>query len=247
MSADWIAACPSSLRDVAARYWYDRVASEAETGEAFERLESHLMESGVAEPVLAMVRAAPAEERAHARRCLELAASYAGTPPPPLPVARARARAPRLSPPIEDREDLLYSITALCCINETLAVPLIQHMRACSGPEPLVRFQSHHLRDELGHARIGWAHLGSAAIADEDRALVADALPALLEANLERWRCQVAALPEVERGHGIPGEPGATRVLRDALHHVVLPGFDHVRISTRAARDWVAGQPWLAL
>lgn len=245
MSHGWIDGVPARERERAARFWFDRVASEAETGEAFERLEQHLLVHGVADPVLALVRDAPAQELAHAQRCLELAAAYDGRPAPSLPVARAKARPPRLPLAIEDRDDLLFSITGLCCINETLAVPIIQHMRERSGPRPLVEFQTLHLRDELAHARIGWAHLGSEAVTVEDRATIGQALPALLEANLDQWRAQLARLPEVGEGHGVPDETSATRVLRSAVHEVVLPGFNLVGVPTPAARQWVLQQSWL--
>lgn len=245
MSHRWVDEMPTRDRDRIAQFWYQRVASESETGEAFERLEQPLLIHGVADPVLALIRAAPEQERAHAHRCLELAAAYDGRPAPSLPDARAKARPPRRPLPIEDREDLLYSITGLCCMNETIAVPIIQHMRERSGPAPLVEFQTHHLRDELAHARIGWAHLNSSAVSAEDRAAIGEALPDLLEANLDQWRAQLARLPEVGEDHGIPGKTSAFAVLRSAVHEVVLPGFDHVEVPTDAAREWVRRQVWL--
>jgi hypothetical protein len=100
------------------------------------------------------------------------------------------------------------------------------------------------LSDEIDHARIGWALLGSL-----EPALLHEVepwLPAMAVANLRMWR-------ETNRTYGRDAElamHGAPRVesvenaLIVAFRDLILPGFEHLGMATEALRIWLeAGAP----
>ena len=125
------------------------------------------------------------------------------------------------------------------CINETLAtVCLRDGMQRCESPTAKTATRRL-LRDDLDHARIGWAHLASPFVGTEDRLHIGRALPTLLRLGHEGWVNEPRA-PFDAPAHGVLGSAGFPALMRSALAELVLPGFDHVRVDTGAGRAWFA-------
>jgi hypothetical protein len=117
-----------------------------------------------------------------------------------------------------------------CCMNETIAGAFL---RACQKDArgQLVRAALREiLRDEIDHARLGWAHLASPLVTPSMRRQVSAAAQNLLNDCRALWlacdRPEVVAPP----GHGCPTNAELARIVDEAIAELVLPGLRHVGI-----------------
>jgi hypothetical protein len=226
-----------AARAVLADVWTRRMAAELGAGGAFAVVERELAELGAEPVVLALARRAVADEPRHAELCRRLAEAYAGAP------VAAAVPPDEVAVPRHDGADPVLRrhlhVVAMCCINESIACAFVEACLA-DADGPLVRaIHREHLADEIQHARVGWAHLGSARVDAATKAAIAAWLPRLLDANLRHWEHRIGLLPAAGvPGHALPPVATLVAAARAAVEAIVLPGFDHVGIDTRAARAW---------
>lgn len=219
-----IDALDEATRARIAKHWLHRSASELGVAVAFEKLRPRLVDVGAAAPVLELVDKAIADERRHAALCVQLASRYAGseqTAPPPrggdvLPDFGTR----------DERLEVALIVAGMCCINESIACEWIRCCREAATSETAIFANREHLKDEIDHARLGWAHLASPAV---DRPLaerVARWVPRLVDANVAQWKKPDEHLPpEGIRAHGHLSLEENDAVIDAAVRDVVLPGF----------------------
>jgi hypothetical protein len=221
-----------------AHLWQMRAASESSVRGVFTQLVADFVAINAHPEVIALARRAMDDEARHARICAELAAAYRNdapieaTPPP--------VRLPDYAVPARMRV-ALHAVN-LCCIGETIATAFVEAcIAACAWPE-LREIHGRHLADEIRHAQIGWAHLGTLGV--EERAEVATWIPALLRAQVEQWEARLGELPEAGvEGHGYPPRALLIAVVHGAVRDLVLPGFEYLGVSTTAARAWLDARP----
>jgi hypothetical protein len=233
------AAGPSSpaARALAGAAWAFRWKVELEAEVRFGRLAGRLERGGAGSSLVELARRASRDERRHAGRCAVLAAGYgrptAGAPPPPPPVAPAG---------LDEEAALLYELVAACCVAETSSVAVLTALLA-TAREPRLRAVLHELaRDEVGHARLGWAHL-----AVERRrgatAFLGPLLPAMLGGSIEDdlfgpvdpSREDPALLEAGVLPHRTKGD-----LLGRTLEEVIFPGLEGAGVDTGAGRAWLA-------
>lgn len=206
-----------SDREAAARVWRHRERIEHEAAALFDDLASELAATGAPGQIVEMARTAAADERVHALRCRALVDAFDPSLAPIEPTPH-RLGAPRLS-----RADrALYTSVAMGCITETLSTAILLVMRD-SVTDPRVRETVHAIaRDEVVHARIGWAHLAFAA-ERSDVAWLSEHVTAMLEAAL------TSELPPqgVQRldGLGVLSRHRVASAIRETAERVVVPGF----------------------
>lgn len=232
-------ALSDALRQTIAQHWTRRVTSELQVSYSFEALLPRLRVLDADATVLAMVARSATEEQRHAELCLHLANVYAGrrVDVPPVPFAL-----PSFGFDDEHLEVALH-IAGLCCINETMATAYLEHSLALATAPIAVAAHRAHLREEVDHARLGWAHLASPAVSDETRAALARCVPRLLDANVPLWERPDAFLPSAGvPDHGLPSHADCVRVARAAVNELVLPGFRHVRVPVGAWRNALPGR-----
>ncbi len=228
-------------RSFIAGHWRRRALAEARVGFTFSKLAPLVARAGGTARVVAMLEASAAEESRHAELCLRLAEAYGGAPPSPIdPVELGPCDLPRFGVG-DDALEAHLLVVGTCAINETMATAWISACLEVATAPIAIEANRAHLRDEIDHARVGWAHLASNAVGATHRAAIADLLPAMLEANAPQWEPYEPGLPE----RGIPAHghlgPAATRAaLREAISEVLLPGFRHVGVDTRPAEAWFA-------
>jgi hypothetical protein len=190
--------------------------------------------------ILDLSARAIAEEIDHSGIYLSLAREYSlGDVPAPRP---APIDVPRYAGVGADAERLLQVI-GMCSINETMACSFLelcldgataQHVRA--GLRSV-------LADEIRHARIGWALLGSPDVGDGERRLVSEWLLPMLRAQWHAWRAQIATLPDGERvEHGCPSGAAIEGAAHDSVRDLVLPGFARAGIDIARAQAWFESQ-----
>lgn len=230
------AVCPHQVIDLdddlrarIARHWLHRSASERGVSVAFTHLRPRLVATGVSEPVLALVDKAIDDEQRHADLCVQLASRYAGTDqatPPPrfdaLPDFGTK----------DERLEVALIVTGMCCINESIASEWIRSCWQAATAEIAVAANREHLKDEIDHARLGWAHLASDHVDAATRSLVARRVPKMIEVNVAEWKRPDEHLPpEGVRAHGHLSREENDAVIDAAVRDVVLPGFALLRMS----------------
>jgi hypothetical protein len=157
------------------------------------------------------------------------------------------------------REAILYEVVASCCITETESVATVATLLA-GEPEPTVREVLHEIaRDEVVHARMGWAHLARETMAAEERALHATGggrgpphpiavsflsrfIPAMLAGTVDdALFASVPAGPDEEDlfRHGVLPATRKQEIFVRTLQEVVFPGFEAFGIDPAPGRAWL--------
>jgi len=219
---------PGELRRALSAHWLRRARSEARVGLAFAALAPVLRSASADTRVLELLARAARDEAVHAELCRRLAERYAGesrvVPGPvsaPLPAFGCD----------DERLEAALLMAGMCCINETLATAWLEASVRGARSELARAANRLHLRDEIEHARLGWAHLASTALDEPLREALAECVPRLLAANLPGWLA-----PDSDLGangapdHGILEQAEARRAIATAVRDLVLPGFEHVGV-----------------
>ena len=218
-------------RRAIAGHWLHRASAELGVAVAFEAFRPRLRDVGAAEVVLALADKAIDDERRHGELCARLAARYLGETAIAVPEARATAL-PDFGTGDEPTEIALLAL-GMCCINESVASEWIRSCWQVATSPAAVAANKAHLQDEIDHARIGWAHLASAAVGPVLKRSLAAWAPRLLRVNVAEWKKRDAFLPAA----GIPAHGHLSAVEQEdvvdaAVRDVVLPGLVHVGLVT---------------
>jgi hypothetical protein len=97
------------------------------------------------------------------------------------------------------------------------------------------------LRDEVRHARLGWAHL-AAERARQRGGFLPDVLPLMLEASIEPGFLEGTNPPPWTDALYEYGELPSTELVglyRDTLNQVVFRGLDALGVDTSKGREWL--------
>lgn len=231
-----IDALDGPARERIGREWLRRAEVELSAATLSAMLARGLLLDHATPEVLELAARAVSDEVRHSRICQAVAERYLGHP----------VEAPR-SRPIEEatfgdcppRLNRLLALVLHSCVNETLAtICLREGMRVAVSPT--ARFATQQLlRDDLNHARIGWAHLASRHVDPSEKEHVGRALPTLLRLGRDVWLSEPRADFD-DAAHCVLGNRRFRGLMRTALAELVLPGFDHVGVDTREGRNWFA-------
>jgi len=238
-------ALTADARTRVARLWRRRAENERKTSQTFAALARLLDEQSASSPVRELAREAVSDELRHAEICEQVAQRYAaggvtavddaGTESP-----LAAPDAPHFHGCTREQSGLLF-VVQQCCLNETLAAA---YLRSCleRAHGPVARDAVRALlRDEVTHSRLGWAHLASDHLDGADRALVAEALPGLLQTIVRIWLADPEGLhATAPEGHGSLPPAVLESVVWEAVEVLVLPGLAHVGVDARGGAAWLA-------
>ncbi len=223
----------------AGRLWAFRARVELEAAARFEDLGARLRALDAAPEVCGLAARASEDERRHHAMCVELA-RYFGVEPssfapaPPMPVGLGRK---------DPRERLLAEVVAMSCVTESLSTALLIEMRR-EATVARVREVAHEvLRDEVDHARLGWAHLASEVSRGVDVGWLGPRLPDMLAATVHE---ELFGPPEPDPGAALQleGRGGLRRRTRcdvfvATMEGVVFRGLERVGVRTDAGRHWL--------
>jgi hypothetical protein len=228
-----------SLRAVAAEAWRFRWEVECEAEARFARLGGRLEALGAPPQVVALARRASADEQRHAAHCARLAASLGVTVPsephpPPAPIAPSG---------LEEEDAVTYELVAACCVAETVSVAVLTRLLPAAG-DPALRAVLHELaEDEVGHARLGWAHLAVAASRGRT-AFLGGHLAAMLRGSADEGLFEPAGPAEEDPAllaHGVLPRAEKRELFVRALEEVVFPGLEGAGVDVAAGRAWLEG------
>jgi rubrerythrin len=219
-------------RPIVAATFADRVAGEREARARFLRLAIELEATGAERAVIDLARRAADDEQRHAIAFAAWAGELGRATDPYAPFDAPRVG--RVDLP--DTERVLLEVVSLCCLAETVATAVLG--AALDTVEvPLVKDRLHEiLKDEVRHAKLGWAHLASQR-AQKRGAGIAAALPAVLEAGVPLARLQTSVWPLAPE-LGLLPKTTLLDLLRGVLADVVFPGFERYDVDTAPARAW---------
>jgi rubrerythrin len=207
--------------------WAFRFRVEVEACLRFQSLARRVEAFDADSPVVALLREAASDERRHVELCRALAIELGATALVE-PTALQQIAPSRLS----ERDRVLYEIISACCVTETESVATLTTLLSHPMRPDVEQTVRAIARDEVRHARLGWAHLAREA----SQRSVAHAgvwLPAMLEGTF------VEGGGEGARELGVL-EPSARRIVfAAALRDAVLPGVEHFGIEVSAAREWL--------
>jgi hypothetical protein len=233
---DVIDALDGPGRERIGREWLRRAEVELTAATVSAQIAHGLLLDHATDDVLELAARAVHDEVRHSRICHAVAERYLGRIAP----------APRSRPVEEfafgDCPPALCRLLGLVlhsCVNETTStICLTEGLHAALSPT--ARAATHELlRDDMRHARLGWAHLASAHVDREAKLHIALALPTLLRLGRDAWLAEPRADFD-DPTHAVLGDARFPGLMRRALEELVLPGFDHVGVDTRAGRRWLA-------
>jgi hypothetical protein len=221
----------------AARVWQTRQRFELVAAARFASLARRLEQEGASAPLLALARRAIADEQRHAARCAELAHHFGA----PRLSAMPTPEAPRLGPKATAKVTLLYELVAMSCITETLSTTLLGALVEQAEPGRPKDVMREILRDEVWHARLGWAYLAEVRC-DGAQRLIAAYLPAMLAATVSDELFDAAEEPpEVQALIGVGQLPRPLRreIFAATVREVIFPGLARFGVDPRAGERWL--------
>ena len=229
----------SEQRAALAQRWQERAHNELSTSTTFAELYRGLVALEAPPKLLRIAAYAVGDELRHAEICHAVAERYAGHS-----LLRAPARV-TLSPRFagcSEREARVLHVVLHACLNEGVAAAYLGTCFEQATSRVAHSALQALLKDEIHHARLGWAFLASASAGD--RALVAAALPELLNEVARLWLNPPNFPTQLAPGHGCLTFAALQRVFADAIRNLLLPGFEHSHVLTGPARAALARQPW---
>jgi hypothetical protein len=217
--------------------WAFRARAEVEATARFARMAEELAAIGASDVVVQGALAAAEDEARHRDLCAALAERW-GDPSARDHVA-PKTRIGRAC--MDPRDRLLWELVAVCCIGETMNTSLLARCLEVAKDDDIRRTLHALLKDEVRHARLGWAHLAAERAAGRG-AFLGALLPLMLEASVEPgFLAGKLQTPWTEAMHPY-GELSHTElvgIFRETLEQVIFKGLDGVGIDTSAGRAWL--------
>lgn len=214
-------------REAAIAEWRGRMVNEHVSARVFAALIPQLMRAGIEPAVQDDVAAMISQELRHGRLCAAVVEALGGAavaPMPELPEVPAHEDAAPL-------EAVLRNVLVVSCLNETVAVALLETGRQLAGPPAIERVMTAILRDEVQHARLGWRLAGRLLprIDAATRARLDDYLVVAFRQLLERHYVPESfdlggriAAPSV----GVDDAREASRLFVEVVTGVIVPGLE---------------------
>ncbi len=224
-----------SLHERAARVWLHRERIEREAAALFTSL-GHQLDAIGHTALARRAEAAGADELRHAARCRELVTTLGGTLS-----STEHARTIVLGPPhLPARDRVLYTAVAIGCVTESLSCALLLALReAATHPKALATIDEV-LKDEIEHARIGWAVLAAEA-SRRDVGWIGDRLPAIAAAAIDEDVQPMAGDDELA-GLGVLPRGRVHALVTETWTTVIGPGLERYGIAVPStASPWRAG------
>ncbi|HEY8945939.1 MAG TPA: hypothetical protein VIM73_16840 [Polyangiaceae bacterium] len=200
--------------------WAHRAQAELTASAMFSGLALDCSRGNVSPVLLSLTERAVDDERYHSMLSAQMAEHYLGET---IPAFGPSADALRFE---TCEADLALGLRLLlqCALNETVAAAYLRecHREAIS---PLVRAAVRELlRDEIDHARIGWAYLGSTELGPRFRDSVRRELPQLLAMVSAAWHKPLTE-SEYPVGYGVLSLERTREVADMTLETLVKPGL----------------------
>ena len=228
-----------AARRLAGVAWSFRCAVERDAEARFGRLARRLAAAGFPAALVALAERSSRDEHRHAALCAA-EASLRGAAPPPL-----RGEPPSEIAPagLTSAQAALYEVVAACCVTETESTAVLTTLLSLVSDPRLRTVLRSLARDEVRHARLGWACLAHAHGRGE-AAFLGPLVPGMLEGaapadlfldDAAPGRADPALLAHGVLPHGLKRE-----VFVRTLEEVICPGLAALGVDDGPARGWLA-------
>ena len=231
---------PDEAKRSIGQLWRKRSRFEQEAAARFIQLSERLASADAHPEVIRMTREAGADEARHAALCDELVIRF-GLEPARTISFELNEIAPK---GLNLRHRVLYEVIALSCITETLSTALLSELVA-RAIDPVVKSHMREiLKDEVRHARLGWAHLS----AEHQRGGIRELgglIPAMLKDTVHEELFSDAPESrhaELLMGYGSLNRGERRRVIGATLEQVIFPGLERFGIDITAGLSWWSEQ-----
>ncbi len=223
------------IERAAGKAWAFREAVERDATMRFARLAGRLERIGTPAPLVKLALAASRDEQRHEGYCAELADRYgaARLTDPVVPSEIAPAK-------LSFRRRVLYEVAASCMAETESTVMLVTLMGATKG-RAMRSVLREFSRDEVAHARLGWAVLASHKERD-DLSFLSKWIPWMLRTTAGDSFKPATKGPEDARlvEHGVLPYSARRAVFVKTLEEVIFPGLEALNVQSGPSRAWLA-------
>jgi len=225
-------------RNLIARTWNFRARAERSATKRFQRLHDELLDTNAPPVVIEMARLAISDEKRHAILCDEVAADYgwdfsAHQHEEPEPKAFGPAGLTH-----EDR--LIFEIMAFCCFTETINASMLVETLKITSIEAIKKVLREILKDEVNHARLGWAYLNHMK-AQGRVSFLSQTLPFMFQTAQVEEIFSKDSLRDSEllAEYGELSFERRTEIFRAVIRDVFFPGLCSMEIRTHTGEQWL--------
>jgi hypothetical protein len=220
---------------VIAQVWAVRHGVETGASLRFAALSEGMRAAGAPATLVELAARASADEVRHAAHCADILRSRGAEVPPPE--TRLLFFGPRDLGP---EQRLTYEVVAQSCISETESMATLVTLLDAASDAHLQAILQELARDEVQHARLGWAYLAWARNR-LDLSFLSAFLPTMAAAATGDDLFQPGP-PEADDpsllSAGVVPKSDRRRIYLETLDSVVIPGFEEFRIDTGPLRHW---------
>jgi hypothetical protein len=224
-----------SIEEAAGKAWAFRHWVESDATARFARMAQRLEKIGTPPALVEMAVKASQDESRHAGYCAELAGHYNH------PLQDAVEEPSEIAPkPLRFRQRVLYEVAASCLAETESTVMLVTLMGETKNSK-MHRLLREFAKDEVTHARMGWAILTSHRERD-DLSFLAKWIPWMLRTTAgdsfkpKQKGPEESALVE----HGVLPYSLRREVFIKTLDDVIFPGLDALGVDAAPSREWLA-------
>jgi hypothetical protein len=234
VSIDAVAALDDVCRQAAIAEWTGRMVNEHVSARVFAALLRQMMCAGVDATFQRAAGEAVVQELRHARLCAAVVEALGGTALAPMPELDEVPRHDDVGP----LEALLRNVIAVACLNETVAVALLESDRQLVTDSVLRGVITEILADEVGHSRLGWRLLEN--LAPRIDAAMRERLgqylvPAFAQLFGRHFSSPEAARPPAVEALGVEDRLDATALFLNVVNDVIIPRLEAFGLPARAA------------
>ena len=209
-------------RRVVGAVYRHRARSEMTAAVVFTEMTGDLFSLGAHPSVTFLAANAVSEEMLHSEVCRRVAERYLGEA---VPLPSPRPFEPMRFGDCPESVNRTLRVVLSCCISESIGSAVLSASLSAARARGVRAALRYLLSDEIRHARLGYAHLASPLVDDDQREHVRRALPTLLRVTREAWYGTDAGLPDSPPpGHGCLSRAELHDVVEDAIANLVVPG-----------------------
>ena len=229
-----IALLGATARAAVSASWYGRAHSELRVSQAFAYLARVLADFGLGAELGSIAERAVSDEIRHAEICWRVACVYRGAefPQPQVPPLVVPSHAD-----VDADTERVLHVVGMSAIGETLGSAFLEASAAKATGQFVAAAFRELLTDEIDHARVGWALLGSPRVTPTMRQQMAPHILPLIQHAIPPLRD--TDIHEDLAAHGCLAPPTVIAVLLAATRDLLVPGFELVNIDVTQVAGWL--------
>jgi hypothetical protein len=230
-----VAALSATQRAKLHQYWLDRASGELTTALTFEFMHADLQAEGAPAELITLADRAISDEHRHVDWCMRWARLVDGAHPG---TARLGGTRPLEFEGASPRDNRLLRTVFGCCFSETAAVHVLRASHRLITVGSVRRLNREHMREEVGHAQLGWALAAWPGLSARDRGMLAAYVPEMTRLTRELWLSTPREGDPELHALGYLSSAVVEPAVTEALDEVTLPGLSHLGVEEPSGWSW---------